>query len=112
MLAAYKFALDQAESGYEAIELVKENKYDLILMDHMMPEMDGVETMHIMRTQYAEQVAGTAIVALTANALVGAREEYLQNGFEDFLSKPFERWQLHNLMERWVPEDKKTYNEV
>jgi CheY-like chemotaxis protein len=80
-------------------------------MDHMMPELDGIETTRIIRTEYEKQVEGTPIIALTANALVGAREEYLRNGFEDFLSKPFERWQIHKLLERWIPEEKRIYME-
>jgi len=109
MLEYYKVDLDEAEDGKQAILLVSQNKYDLIFMDHMMPEMDGIETTRILRTDYGKMIEGTPIIALTANALVGAREEYLRNGFEDFLSKPFERWQLHAVLEKWVPEEKRVY---
>lgn len=111
MLKEYKFILDEAENGYDAIELVKQNKYDLIFMDHMMPELDGVETTHILREEYPERIDLTPIIALTANAFVGVKEEYLQNGFQDFLSKPFERWQIHRLLEKWVPNEKREYVE-
>ena len=111
MLKGYKFALDQAESGQEAINQVLENKYDLIFMDHMMPEMDGIEATRILREKHAQRIEGTIIIALTANALVGAREEYLNNGFEDFLSKPFERWQLHEVLEHWVSREKRIYSD-
>ncbi len=109
MLKAYKFEIDEAGDGKTAIQMVSCKKYNLIFMDHMMPELDGIETTHIIRKEYAKQIEGTPIVALTANALVGAKEEYLRNGFEDFLSKPFERWQLHKILEAWIPKDKKVY---
>nr|MBQ8253648.1 response regulator [Lachnospiraceae bacterium] len=109
MLEQYKFILDEAENGKEAIQMVSQNKYDLIFMDHMMPELDGIETTRILRKEYKDKIEGTPIVALTANALVGAKEEYLRNGFEDFLSKPFERRQLHQIVAVWVPEEKKRY---
>ncbi len=110
MLKAYGFQIQAASGGKEAIELVSEQHYDMILMDHMMPEMDGMEATGIIRSRYSETAEGTIIVALTANAIQGAREEYLKNGFDDFLSKPFERTQLHELLEKWVPEGKKQYS--
>lgn len=110
MLKAYGFQIQAAGGGKEAIELVGKQHYDMILMDHMMPEMDGMEATKIIRSDYNETAEGTIIVALTANAIQGAREEYLSNGFDDFLSKPFERTQLHELLEKWVPEEKKQYS--
>lgn len=110
MLKAYGFQIQVAGGGKEAIELVGKQHYDMILMDHMMPEMDGMEATKIIRSDYNETAEGTIIVALTANAIQGAREEYLRNGFDDFLSKPFERTQLHELLEKWVPEEKKQYS--
>jgi len=109
MLKYYDFQIDEASGGREAIDLVKKKKYDIIFMDHMMPEMDGMEATKIIRSECTETAADTVIVALTANAIEGAREEYLQNGFEDFLSKPFDRIQLHELLERWVPVEFREY---
>jgi len=109
MLEQYKFQLDEAENGKEAIQMVSQNKYDMIFMDHMMPELDGIATTRILRNDHKDRIEGTPIVALTANALVGAKEDYLRNGFEDFLSKPFERRQLHQIVAVWVPEEKKRY---
>ena len=103
MLKMYNFKLSEADSGKAAIERVKLVKYDMILMDHMMPEMDGVEATKIIREECGENGKDAVIVALTANALQGAREMYLENGFDDFLSKPFERKQLQEMLERWVP---------
>ncbi len=111
MLKAYKFPVEQATCGSEAIELVGKNKYQLIFMDHMMPEMDGIETTGILRSEYAENMEGTIVVALTANAFVGVEEQFLKNGFDDFLSKPFQHPQIHQILDRWVPESEKKYTE-
>lgn len=111
MLKTYGFQIQAASSGMEAIELVKAQRYDMILMDHMMPEMDGMEATKIIRSECTETAEGTIIVALTANAIQGAREEYLSNGFDDFLSKPFERVQLHELLDKWIPDERKEYQE-
>ena len=111
MLASYAFQIHEANSGSMAIELVKKHDYDMIFMDHMMPEMDGVEATRIIRTECGEYAKKSIIIALTANAIQGAREMYLENGFEDFLSKPFERTQMHNILERWIPSEKREYVE-
>ncbi len=102
MLKLYNFRLAEADSGRAAIERVKHVKYDLILMDHMMPEMDGIEATKIIREECGENGKNAVIVALTANAIQGAREMYLENGFDDFLSKPFDRKQLQDLLEKWI----------
>ena len=100
MLRAYGFHISQAESGKDAIDMVKKQRYDIIFMDHMMPEMDGMEATKIIREECQETAEGTIIVALTANAIQGAREMYLENGFDDFLSKPFDRAQLNEMLKR------------
>ena len=105
MLKMYHFKLAEADSGKAAIERVKHMKYDMILMDHMMPEMDGVEATRIIRNECGENGQKAVIIALTANALQGAREMYLENGFDDFLSKPFDRKQLQELLEKWIPKE-------
>jgi CheY-like chemotaxis protein len=92
-------------NGFEAIELVKaENpRYDIIFMDHMMPEMDGVETMRKIRsdigTEYARHVP---IVILTANALVGNEEMFLENGFDFFIPKPIDMALMNEALNRWI----------
>lgn len=108
MLKTYNFKLAEADSGKAAIERIKHMKYDMILMDHMMPEMDGVEATKIIREECGENGKNAIIIALTANAINGAREMYLENGFDDFLSKPFDRKQLQELLEKWVPNGDKT----
>jgi signal transduction histidine kinase/DNA-binding NarL/FixJ family response regulator/HPt (histidine-containing phosphotransfer) domain-containing protein len=114
MLEMYQFRIDEAECGKQAIELARKNDYDMILMDHMMPEMDGVETTRIIRSDCEQSGKSPVIIALTANAIRGSKEMYLSNGFQDFLSKPYDRMQLHAVLNRWVPEQNKHYtdNEV
>ena len=107
MLKPYGFQLAEASCGSAAIERVKRVEYDMILMDHMMPEMDGVEATKIIRSECGENGKKAVIIALTANAIQGAREMYLENGFDDFLSKPFDRSQMHELLDKWVPEEQK-----
>jgi signal transduction histidine kinase/FixJ family two-component response regulator len=105
LLAPYNINVDCVLTGAEAIEKVREEKvrYDAILMDHMMPEMDGIETVRAIReeigTEYAQNVP---IIALTANALVGSSKTFLQNGFQDFLSKPVNITDLDMVLNRWV----------
>ena len=107
MLKMYQFKLAEADCGQAAVERVRHMKYDMILMDHMMPEMDGIEATKIIREECGENGKEAVIIALTANALQGAREMYLANGFDDFLSKPFDREQLNALLERWIPSEKR-----
>ncbi|NBH70901.1 response regulator [Clostridiaceae bacterium] len=103
-LKNYGFDLTEAESGPEAIERVRENRYDLIFMDHMMPDMDGVEAAGIIRRDCGENGAFPVIIALTANAMEGMRERFLENNFQDFIAKPLDRTELNQLLLRWVPE--------
>ncbi len=111
MLKTFGFQLSEVSSGQAAIDIVKEQDFDLVFMDHMMPEMDGIEATRILREYYEGKENVPIIVALTANALEGAKEIYLANGFEDFLFKPFERKQLKALLEKWIPEEKREYVE-
>ena len=107
MLKDYGFQIDEAESGQEAIDLVKEQKYDIIFMDHMMPEMDGMEATGIIRKECGKNGEEAVVVALTANAMKGAREMFLSNGFQDFVVKPIDRMLLHNVLSKWIPDEKK-----
>ncbi len=78
--------ITEVESGKKCLELLKDNSYDIIFLDHMMPEMDGIETLH--RIKEERLAIGTPIIMLTANAIAGDREMYLEEGFDDFISKP------------------------
>ena len=106
-LKSYAFDLDEAKSGPEAIELVRQNRYDIIFMDHMMPMMDGIEAAAIIRRDCGENGTFPAMIALTANAMEGMRKKFLDCGFQDFIAKPLDRRELGQLLARWVPEDRR-----
>jgi len=93
----------EAESGKECLQLVKENPFDMIFLDHMMPEMDGIETLHIMKEE--KLCEGTPIIMLTANAIVGDREKYIKEGFDEFLSKPILPETLDEVVLRYLPKE-------
>ncbi len=103
-LKNYGFDLAEAESGPEAIELVREVRYDIIFMDHMMPGMDGIEAAELIRRDCGENGAAPIMIALTANAMEGMREHFLEHGFQDFIAKPLDKKELNQLLLRWVPE--------
>ena len=94
--------LDTALSGTECLEMTKQKKYDLILMDHMMPEPDGVATLHLIREDDGNMNQETPIVVLTANAIVGMKEQYLEEGFADYLSKPIEVNKLEDILRQFL----------
>ena len=102
LMQPYKMQVDLCTSGAEAIEMVKANSYDILFMDHMMPEMDGVEATKLIR----ETHTNLPIIALTANAVSGVREMFLANGFNDFLSKPIDTVELNVILEKWLPREK------
>jgi signal transduction histidine kinase/HPt (histidine-containing phosphotransfer) domain-containing protein len=91
-----------AFSGFEAINLICQKDYDIIFMDHMMPEMDGVATVEEIR-KLGDKYEKIPIVALTANAIQGAREMFLENGFNDYLSKPIDTHKLNDVLIQWLP---------
>jgi CheY-like chemotaxis protein len=84
----YNMIIDTAKSGRESIQKFATNDYDIIFMDHMMPEMDGIEAMKHLREEALQKSRSICIVALTANAVSGAREMFLREGFDGFISKP------------------------
>ena len=105
LLSFMDIEAELADSGAAAIELVKENEYDIVFMDHMMPEMDGVETVRRMRDM-GGRFHDMIIIALTANAVSGARTMFLENGFDDFISKPIDASELQDIVERYLPPEK------
>ena len=96
----YGMEVDTAPGGMEAIEKVRGKDYDVIFMDHMMPVMDGVETAHRIRDLLQAAGRRTAIIALTANAVSGAREMFLREGFDGFVPKPIERGELERVVKK------------
>lgn len=93
-----------ADSGKRCLELVKKEPYHIIFMDHMMPEMDGIETLHEIRKLSDFPNEDTPVIVLTANALSGAREGYLKEGFADFLTKPIDGDLLELTVRKYLPE--------
>lgn len=102
------FIPDLAHSGFEAIEYVKSKKYDIVFLDHMMPKLDGIETLQQMLQQNIVPKE-TVVIVLTANAIVGAKDEYLKAGFDDYLAKPIDVAQLEKMMAKYLPESKVSY---
>ena len=102
LLNASQVQVDLAESGREALEKLRREKYDLVLLDHMMPEMDGVETLQIALEE--KLTDGVPVIALTANAIAGAKERYLSLGFTDYLSKPVSGRKLEEMVKQYLPK--------
>lgn len=96
---------DLAGSGTEAIDMIRRKHYDIILMDHMMPVIDGIETLKILHNQSLIDET-TSVIALTANAIAGAREMYISEGFVDYLSKPIVPENLENMLIKYLPSDR------
>jgi CheY-like chemotaxis protein len=108
LLSPYRVKIDTCMSGAEAVKLVKEHEFDMVLMDHMMPAgMDGIEATKLIREFCGERFAKLPIIALTANAISGMREKFFENGFDDYLAKPIEISKLNAVMEKWIPEEKR-----
>lgn len=105
LLKGTKVNITNADSGAKALELVKNNHYDIILMDHLMPVMDGIETFEKIKALGDECAnSDTPVIVLTANAVAGVKEEYLEKGFTDYLSKPLDGTELENLLLKYLPK--------
>jgi len=105
LLNLMDIAVDTANSGFKAIDMIQETDYDIVFMDHMMPEMDGVETVRRIRS-LGGKFLSINIIALTANAVKGAREMFLDNGFDDFISKPIDINELREIVKKYLPPGK------
>ncbi len=104
LLKRTKIQVDVAESGKECLQMTKEAKYHLIFMDHMMPDLDGVETLHLLRADASNPNRKTGVIVLTANAIAGCRETYLEYGFDDYFAKPVLADKLDALLLQYLPE--------
>ncbi|MBO6231474.1 MAG: response regulator [Ruminiclostridium sp.] len=98
--------IDTANSGAEGVSLAYDKKYDIIFLDHMMPEKDGIETLHEIRSQEKNPNLSTPTICLTANAISGAREQYLAAGFDDYLTKPIDSAKLEAMLAEYLPAEK------
>jgi signal transduction histidine kinase/CheY-like chemotaxis protein len=120
LLSIFDVKIDTCTSGQEAIDMVKQNRYDIIFMDHMMPGIDGIEATKVIRAWEDEEgkkqnpvpYGQIPISALTANAITGMREMFLENGFNDYLSKPVELVKINEIMENWIPAGKKILSDI
>ncbi|MBR4724617.1 MAG: response regulator [Lachnospiraceae bacterium] len=101
-----KIQCDTADSGDQGIAMTKENKYDMIFLDHMMPGKDGIETLHEMMGLEGNPNLDVPKICLTANAISGAREKYLAEGFDDYLTKPIDPDTLEEMLARYLPGEK------
>lgn len=108
LLSLFKISSDYAQSGMEALQRMEEKRYDLVLLDHMMPEMDGEETLKEIKSRTGERFEEIPIIALTANAAVGGREEFKSLGFSDYISKPIEVQKLGEVLKEYLPAEKIT----
>ncbi len=112
LLKATKIQIDEAAGGLECLEMVRQKPYDMIFLDHMMPDLDGVETLHQMMKWEDYPCKSTPVVALTANAVSGAREMYLKEGFCQFLSKPINPEKLEKMIMQMLPKEKVIMGEI
>lgn len=103
LLKSYGVKVSYALSGQEGIDMLTSKEYDLVLLDHMMPGMDGVETFHHIRKKADLYYKEIPIIALTANAIAGAREMFMKEGFDDFIAKPVESSVLQRTLKRHLP---------
>ncbi|WP_051205696.1 response regulator [Butyrivibrio sp. FC2001] len=106
LLKTTKVMIDRAESGFECLELTRENRYDIIFLDHRMPDMDGVETLQRLKADEDNKNREVPVICLTANAVSGARETYIQIGFDEYLTKPIMAEELENMMTKFLPSEK------
>lgn len=104
LLKDTKIRIDDVDSGFACLEKIRTQRYDMIFMDHMMPEMNGVETLHRMQ-EMEHKCKDCPVIILTANAIAGARERYIREGFADYLSKPINTQKLEGMLQKYLPDN-------
>lgn len=109
ILNDYRMDVKTAESGMEAIEICEKEDFDLLFLDHMMPKMDGVETLHHIRKLMDDTKRDITAIAFTANAVSGAREMFYREGFDEFISKPIETLEMERVLRKVLPQTKIAY---
>lgn len=109
ILGDYRMTVKTAQSGAEAIAICENEDFDLLFLDHMMPQMDGVETLHHIRKLLDETERDITVIAFTANAVSGAREMFYREGFDEFISKPIETMELERVLRKVLPRTKIAY---
>ena len=106
LLRPYQIKVTKATSGREALDKIETQQYDFVFMDHMMPEMDGIETLHRIRKKNGKYYKNVPVIALTANAIAGMRETFIKEGFQDFIAKPVEISVLERVLRRNIVPQK------
>ncbi len=106
LLKQTSIKIDTANSGDEGLSLAFEKKYDIIFLDHMMPDKDGIQTFHELRARKNDPNLETPVICLTANAISGAREKYLAEGFDNYLTKPIDSVKLEEMLLEYLPPEK------
>ncbi|MBO4883086.1 MAG: response regulator, partial [Lachnospiraceae bacterium] len=106
LLKQTKVKIDTAKSGDEGIGMILKKKYDVIFLDHMMPEKDGVQVLKELKEGPVNPNSETPYICLTANAISGARDEYMKAGFDDYLAKPVEPAELEQMLFDHLPKEK------
>ena len=109
LLKKTQILITEADSGYKAVELASAQKFDLIFMDHMMPGMDGIEAMEKIKAEKDGPCADVPVIVLTANAIEGSKEKYLEAGFDGYLSKPIVPEQLQSVIAEQLPAEKVSF---
>lgn len=105
LLKPLRMQIDTAENGLQAVKMVRGSQYDLVLMDHMMPVMDGIEAAKAIRALPEDKYQKLPIIALTANAMVDARKEFLNAGMNGFVAKPIDFTRICNQLKLWLPKE-------
>ncbi|MBQ2744886.1 MAG: response regulator [Lachnospiraceae bacterium] len=103
LLTQTQIQVYEAESGMQCLDILKKQSFDIVFLDHMMPEMDGIETLNIIKSE--KLCDGVPIIVLTANAIIGEREKYINSGFDDFLSKPIIPEKLEQMIMNYLPKE-------
>ncbi|MBO4414940.1 MAG: response regulator [Lachnospiraceae bacterium] len=106
LLKQSQMTIDTASSGQEMLDMTKDTKYDVILLDQRMPQMDGTEALHLLRKRVDGVNDDTPVICLTADAISGAKERYISEGFTDYLTKPIEGSELEEMLKVYLPADK------
>lgn len=112
LLKATKVRIDEATGGLSCLEMTSKKYYDIIFLDHMMPDLDGIETFHRLKEAKDNPCKDTPVIILTANAIVGAKEMYLAEGFHDYLAKPIQPKKLEDMVLACIPEEKISKEEI
>ena len=106
LLKNTKIKIDTATSGADSVSMASKTRYDMIFMDQRMPEMDGTEAFHKIREDENGMCKDVPVICLTADAVIGAKERYLAEGFSDYLTKPIDNYALEKMIMKYLPEDK------